>query len=76
MRSIFACYLELGNVRQVTEHLERDGIRSPCRMTARGKAYGGVLFSRGQSYKLLRWSRGRARPPPRWRAATPSCAGH
>ncbi|UZK67310.1 recombinase family protein [Sphingomonas sp. M1-B02] len=54
VREIYARYLVLGNVRQLAEQLERDGVIAPERMTASGKAIGGHPFSRGQLYMLLK----------------------
>jgi site-specific DNA recombinase len=53
VRDIFRRYLEIRNVRLLTEQLERDRILTPARLTATGKRFGGVSFSRGQIYKLL-----------------------
>jgi site-specific DNA recombinase len=54
VRTIFARYLALGNVRAVADALARGGILSPARSTATGKAIGGVPFSRGQLYLILK----------------------
>ena len=54
IRSIYSRYLELGNVRLLSEDLEHSNIRSPIRKTAKGKAYGGCVISRGQLYTILR----------------------
>ena len=54
VRDIFRRYLALGTVRLVADQLRRDGILTPPRRTATGKAYGGGHFSRGQIYQLLR----------------------
>lgn len=51
---IFARYLEFGIVRQVVEALDRDGINTPERTTAKGKSYGNRPFSRGQIYTILK----------------------
>ncbi len=51
---IFGRYLALGSVRLLADELERDGVRSPVRTTAKGKRYGGAGFGRGQLYSMLR----------------------
>ena len=53
VRDIFQHYLALGNVRLLTEQLERENVLTPSRVTLSGKTFGGVPFSRGQIYKLL-----------------------
>ncbi len=54
IRRIFELYLELGNVRAVTERLDKGGVRSPTRIVAKtGRSIGGVPLSRGQIYKML-----------------------
>ena len=53
VRSIFALYLELGTVRQVEIQLRIEGIATPRRTSATGRAYGGQPLGRGQIYKLL-----------------------
>ena len=55
IRTIFARYLELGNVRLLAAALLREGVRSPRRQRAKtGAFYGGTAFSRGQLYAILR----------------------
>ena len=54
IRDIYQRYLELGNVRLVTQALEHDGIISPPRVTLAGRTFGGVPLSRGQLYTILR----------------------
>lgn len=54
VRTIFERYVQLGNVRLVAESLKADGLSSPRRKTASGKAYGGGAFHRGQLYDILR----------------------
>ncbi len=55
IRDIHRRYLTLGNVRQVAEQLEQEGIRTPMRTYAKtGQQFGGVAFSRGQLYTILR----------------------
>lgn len=53
VRHIFSRYVELGNVRLLGMELEEQGVRSPARNTASGRAFGGRPFSRGQLYKVL-----------------------
>ena len=53
VRHIFQRYSTLANVRLLAEELEEHGIRSPDRLTANGRAFGGRPFSRGQLYKML-----------------------
>jgi site-specific DNA recombinase len=54
IRRIFELYLELGNVRAVTESLGEGKVRSPIRTVAKtGRTIGGVPLSRGQIYKML-----------------------
>ncbi|WP_326525544.1 recombinase family protein [Sphingomonas sp.] len=53
VRDIFQRYLRLGNVRGVAEQLVHEGIATPARVNGKGRAYGGVAWSRGQIYKLL-----------------------
>ena len=53
VRHIFDRYSALANVRLLAEELEEQGIQSPDRFTANGRAFGGRPFSRGQLYKML-----------------------
>ena len=53
IRRIFSSYARLGNVRLLAEELDQQGIRSPSRNAATGRAFGGRPFSRGQLYKIL-----------------------
>ncbi len=53
VRDIFERYLQTGNVRRVTEQLERDKVLAPPRQTSTGRSFGGVPLSRGQIYKIL-----------------------
>lgn len=53
VRQLFARYLELGSVRLLKAALDRDGIRSKRRVSARGRESGGQSFSRGALYNLL-----------------------
>lgn len=54
VRTIFARYRELGNVRLVAENLKANGLIAPRRKTSTGKAHGGGLLARGQLYAILR----------------------
>ena len=54
VREIFASYLQLGNVRLVTERLTLQGGRSPIRTRANGATFGDRPFTRGQIYAMLR----------------------
>jgi site-specific DNA recombinase len=53
VRHIFSRYVELGNVRLLANELDEQGIRSPARNAASGRAFGDRPFSRGQLYKIL-----------------------
>lgn len=53
VRDIFERYLQTGNVRRVTEQLERAKVLAPPRQTSTGRGFGGVPLSRGQIYKIL-----------------------
>jgi site-specific DNA recombinase len=53
VRDIYRRYLSLGTVRRLADALAADGVRTPARVTATGKAFGNALFSRGQLYKIL-----------------------
>jgi site-specific DNA recombinase len=53
VRHMFARYLALGSVHRLLEELERDGIRSKPRMSAKGTATGDQPFSRGAMFHLL-----------------------
>ena len=50
---IFALYLEEGNVPALLDRLEREGIRTAARYSAKGNHYGDRPFTRGHLYKLL-----------------------
>jgi site-specific DNA recombinase len=54
IRSIYARYLALGNVRSLAQELTSAGIVVPRRKTGTGRALGGAPFSRGQLYAILR----------------------
>jgi hypothetical protein len=53
VRHIFERYLVLGSVHRLLDELERDGIRSKGRVTAKGIATGNQPFSRGAMFHLL-----------------------
>ena len=53
VRRIFSRYVELANVRLLAEELNEQGVRSPSRNAASGRAFGNRLFSRGQLYNIL-----------------------
>ena len=53
VRHIFSRYVELGNVRLLANELDEQGIHSPARNAATGRAFGDRPFSRGQLYKIL-----------------------
>jgi site-specific DNA recombinase len=53
VRGIYQRYLSLGTVRRLADALAAEGVRTPARVTATGKAFGNALFSRGQLYKIL-----------------------
>jgi site-specific DNA recombinase len=54
VRTIFATYLELGSVRDLTERLKELGARTKLHHRKDGSTRGGVLFSRGGLHQLLR----------------------
>ena len=51
---IFSLYLQLGCVRKLATHLDREKIRSKVWATRTGARLGGVAFARGALYTLLR----------------------
>lgn len=53
VRHIFERYLQIRSVHRLLEELERDGVRSKPRMSAKGKATGDQPFSRGAMFHLL-----------------------
>jgi site-specific DNA recombinase len=53
VRHIFERYLALGSVHRLLEDLQRDGIRSKQRVSAKGVATGDQPFSRGAMFHLL-----------------------
>ena len=53
VRQIFSRYAELGNVRLLAQELAENGVRSPSRNAATGRAFGGQSFSRGHLYRIL-----------------------
>jgi site-specific DNA recombinase len=54
IRDIYDRYLELGNVRLVTEQLARQGIYAPARVSVAGRSFGGRPLTRGQLYAILK----------------------
>ncbi len=54
IRDIYARYLELGNVRSLTEALETERIHAPLRQRLSGATFGGVPFTRGQLHFILK----------------------
>jgi site-specific DNA recombinase len=54
VRTIFACYLELGSVRLLAEDLDRRGIRSKARRLSGGRIIGGGPFGVGALAHLLK----------------------
>jgi site-specific DNA recombinase len=53
-RHIFDRYLALGSVRALKQELDRDSIKSPVRISLKGRTMGGVNFSRGALYAILK----------------------
>ncbi len=53
VRMIFRGYLRLGCVSKLKIHLDQKQIRSKARVSAAGRTYGGVTYSRGALYHLL-----------------------
>ena len=53
-QTIFDRYLKLGSVRALKQELDVKNIRSPKRLSQKGKAYGDKLFSRGALYSILK----------------------
>ena len=51
---IFDRYLALGSVRALEEELEHGDIKSPVRVSLKGRTMGGVKFSRGALYAILK----------------------
>jgi site-specific DNA recombinase len=51
---LYRLYLELGCVGKLKEHLDRKGVTSKMRITAKGQPLGGKAYSRGALYHLLR----------------------
>jgi site-specific DNA recombinase len=54
VRGIFNLYLTMGNVREVAETLEQEGVPTPVRTSLAGKTFGGIVLGRGQIYSLLK----------------------
>jgi site-specific DNA recombinase len=53
VRLIFRTYLELSSVHELARWLEARGILSKARLTRKGRALGGLPFSRGALFHLL-----------------------
>jgi len=53
VRHVFGRYIQLSNVRLLAEELNEQGLRSPPRNAASGRAFGDRPFSRGQLYRIL-----------------------
>jgi site-specific DNA recombinase len=53
VKLIYETYLQLGGVRELKDHLERQGIVSKIRTSKTGSQTGGCSFSRGALYELL-----------------------
>ena len=53
VRHIYRRYLELGSVRRLRDELHAQGVRSRVRVSAAGKARGGVAMDRGALFHLL-----------------------
>ncbi len=53
VRTLFRLYLELGNVRLVTEEANRRGLRSKLRENLNSRMRGGLPFYRGHIYTIL-----------------------
>ena len=53
VKALFRLYLELGNVRRVTEEAKSRGLRSKKRVSKNGNRSGGRPLSQGHIYKLL-----------------------
>lgn len=54
VREIYARYLKLGNVRDLSAWLKGKDLRVPERTAGTGRAYGGGAFTRGQLYSILK----------------------
>jgi site-specific DNA recombinase len=53
VRRVFELYLDEGNVPALLERLVRERIKTPERVSTKGKRSGGLWFTRGHVYKLL-----------------------
>ena len=53
VQQIFRLYLQLGCVSKLQDYLEQRGVRSKSRISATGRASGGVVYSRGALYGML-----------------------
>ena len=70
VRTIFQRYVELGNVADLVNALEREGVRSKVQHWSNGRIRGGTPFGRGALYHLLanRLYRGDIRHHDEWHA--------
>lgn len=50
---IFDRYLVLGSVYKLTQELQERGIKTPIRVSDKGREYGDAIFSRGAIYTIL-----------------------
>ena len=68
VRTIFKRYIELGNVADLGESLDREGVRSKIQHWSNGRIRGGQPFGRGALYHLLanRLYRGEIRHHDEW----------
>ena len=68
VRTIFRRYIELGNVADLGNALEREGVRSKVQNWSNGRIRGGTPFGRGALYHLLanRLYRGEIRHHDEW----------
>ena len=53
-RKIFEDYLKIGNVADLKQALDDKGVKTPMRITGKGKALGGKSLSRGALHHMLR----------------------
>ncbi len=51
---IFERYLEYGSVKELKTSLEQDNIKSPARVSKKGRTHGNKPYSRGSLYKILK----------------------
>ena len=53
VQMIFNEYLKAGSVRILKRTLDNMRLKTPVRLSKKGKAYGGTIFSRGHLYRIL-----------------------